>query len=224
MSLALNDLSAFAGREPQRSVVLQEKVADLVQEMLHAMGQPLTTLQCCRLLAARCGTDTGMVADLADQVDGLTDIYQALRMLLETQTSGDADTLRQLVEQMEVRWRRSALRRRAQLEIQFLGGEHRSAGTSVETALEHLFEAALRSVPVGGRITVTVNAEGELVRVAFLGGNLLGPGWRPTWKLRAAEALLGVRQGGVVYSVQPFGARVEFACNVCAPGVVPVLP
>ena len=64
-------------------VTLAGPTAARMAELLHELGQPLTTLQGCRLLPLLAEDDRNALAsEMAGQVDRVTELYRELRCLL----------------------------------------------------------------------------------------------------------------------------------------------
>ncbi len=200
--------------------MVAEPIGPLLNEMLHALGQPLTALQTCRLLARipQVRADENVLEEMANQIDTVTEIYQALRMVLETETGSrkdGEDRLDEIVPQMESRWTRLTSRRGIRMTLVCGQMELRCERERLELALDRIFEAVLSSVPDGATLRVEVAAMGARAQIVLLGGDQTEPGWRRTWSLRAAESLLGQIGGRVVYTFHPFCAEVQLCLGAC---------
>ena len=166
----------------------------MLNEMLHALGQPITALGMCRLLARLPESpDAQSLEDLADQVDRARDLYEALRLLLEG--GGEWASAGGAVG----RWQERVSPRR----LRVYPGEYERGTDS--RILEGVLGAAQRSCAPeeGGTVRVV---EGWL---EVEGGGALTSG--VPWMLRVAEAVAAVEgaEVGMVYRLQPFHARVR---------------
>lgn len=188
---------------------LSGTAALLLHELLHAMGQPLTSLQLCRVPGVRdAGDGDGreVLEEFAGQVESLTEMYGALRLLLEG-CEGEVEAIEagSVVRRLERQWRRKAARRGVGLRVEATAGPGRVLGGSgVEQGLDRIFDAVLS----GAAREVTV-WEGE-AEVIF-GGWQAGATAVETWMLRVARVLIERAGGSVVYTGQPMCAKVRFA-------------
>ena len=184
----------------------------VMHELVHAMGQPLTILQMGRVLASKGGGggDAGQVLEeLAGQVDSLTEMYRALRMLIEA-SEGEAESMEValMLRRMEVMWGRRASRRGGVLRVDLdTMASGVFAGVGVEQALDRIFDAMLAGDADGTRREVRVSGEGLEVVFCAEGRDVV---FEETWTLRVARALIEGSGGGVAYSGHPVCARVRF--------------
>ncbi len=182
----------LAGSEPALPAV----EAELLREMLHALGQPLTVLGGLRLMGRGSGAEE-LLEEMADGAERATAIYRAMRLLVEGERGGVE------VRGVEAEWRRRSLRRG--VELRFAGGD----GWGESRMLEGVLGAGLRSCEAGGVMRVEV--AGGWLEVA--GGRECGV--EGMWEMRVAErvARVGLEGGDaverVVYKLQPFHARVR---------------
>ncbi len=213
-------------------VELSAPVADLMDELLHAMGQPLTTLQGYRLLPVLPASERAdLIADMAEQVERVTDFYRDLRSLFAAERSradtstGPGCTLRTL----EPEWQRLAARHDVTLITNFLPESPipRRLSRRAQQAIDHIVQAALASTPATSQIRIlateacsqTGNDEhGVTVRclidttsptVSPISPKLSPPPPTICGALRMAQALLQAEGGRVVYNLQPFRATIE---------------
>lgn len=192
------------------ALTLRGPALELLDELVHAMGQPLTGLQMCRVLAMKGAADAEVLGDLAGQVESATEVYRALRMLLEA-SEGEAETMEvgAMVRRMEADWGRRVDRRGAMLRVEVGESSGRvMGGVGLEQGLDQVFEAVLREVLAGTEREVTVRASGAEV---VFGGGESGAQIRETWTLRVARLLIENAGGCVVYSGHPVCVRVRFA-------------
>ena len=74
---------AVSDGEASPDLLLSGSAGLLLHDLLHAMGQPLTTLQLCRMPAARGGSgEQPFLEVIAGQIETLTEVYRALRALV----------------------------------------------------------------------------------------------------------------------------------------------
>ena len=166
-----------------------------------------------RVLASKGGgsADAGQVLEeLAGQVDSLTEMYRALRMLIEA-SEGEAEEMEValMLRRMEVMWGRRAARRGGVLRMDVdMMASGVSAGVGVEQALDRIFEGVLHGDADGMGREVRVRGEGVEVVFCADGRDVA---FEETWTLRVARALIEGSGGGVVYSGHPVCAKVQFA-------------
>lgn len=96
-------------------VVFSAPIAELTHELLHAMGQPLTILQMCRLFVASPETISeqtmALLPELAEQVERVTELYRGVRSLFEAEAGGVPRkrlSLATLVHRLLPEWQRRA--------------------------------------------------------------------------------------------------------------------
>lgn len=206
-------LSAASEGVVPAEVRLSGAAAPLLDELLHAMGQPLTSLQLCRVPAMRDGGDEGgreMLEEFAGQVESLTEMYRALRLLLEG-GQGEVEPMEAglMVRRLERDWQRRAARRRVGLRVEIDAAAGRVlGGAGVEQGLDQIFDAVLSGAAAGSIREVTVR--GGEAEVTF-GGWQSGAAAAETWMLRVARVLIERAGGDVIYTGQPMCARVRFA-------------
>lgn len=191
-------------------LTLRGPALELLHELVHAMGQPLTGLQLCRVLVLKSGADAEVLGDLAGQVESATEVYRALRMLVEG-SEGEAEVTEvgAMVQRFEGEWKRRAARRGAMLRVELGESSGRvMGGVGVEQGLDQVFEAVLREVLAGTEREVTMRGSGA--EIVFCGGDS-GVRIQETWTLRVARCLIERAGGGVVYSGRSMCARVQFA-------------
>lgn len=203
---------------PEEGVHLSEAGARLLGELLHAMGQPLTILQMCRLSAAlpdleRDSAST-LLPEMAEQVERVTDLYRGVRILFEAEAGAvqnEAVSLGTLLCRLEPEWQRRAGRR----SVQFLLEPHEGTAmpalnaTRGEEALTCLFEAVLASVP--DRATMRWSWFSDIgVNGLLAGGGPVPPNASSgTLSLRIAEALFQVDGCRLGWEYSPLRVRLE---------------
>ena len=190
--------------------------APLVREMLHAMGQPLTTLQSCRLFAHRpeklAAGNASLLQEMADQVDQVTELYRALRLLLDPDETLAAHpnerrpNLRETLGKRTPAWRRQASHQQVTLAIETDQDDQTAPRAPAEQALDTIFATVLTSVPPNGCLHIIHRA----AHVRLAGGDQVPPGWAPAWTLRAAGTLLASCGARVRYTTQPL-----FCADLC---------
>ena len=93
---------------------LRGSALELLHELVHAMGQPLTALQLFRVMAVTGVMDAEMVGDVAGQVESATEMYRALRMLIEAADQApEVTNAGTIVERFAEEWGRRAARQGA---------------------------------------------------------------------------------------------------------------
>ena len=222
---------------------LAPPVAVLVTELLHEMGQPLTTLQACRLMPLLAAVERDALAsEMADQVERVTELYRELRSLLEdASTSSDLATrpsLREFLHGEAVAWESQAERRNVTLLLK-LPEKAAAVGVSgrAERAIRNVVGAAVAQAPPGGQLRLLAYEQPEEGRCRVLvevlaatsqpgapasrppasGASASGPPARASIGLRVAEALLESEGGRVVYNLQPFRATIELSAAETLP-------
>ncbi len=224
MSLAKSETGgAVRGDEPE--LTLRGPARQVLHELVHAMGQPLTILQMGRVLASKGGADADygqVLGEVAGQVDSLTEMYRALRMLIEaSEAEAEEMEVAGMLRRMEVMWGRRAARQGGVLRMDvdtMASGVF--AGVGVEQALDRIFEGVLHGDVAPARAAALAgDADGPRTEVRVLGDGLevvfCADGrdvvFAETWTLRVARALIEGGGGGVAYSGHPVCARVQFA-------------
>ncbi len=199
-------------------VTISAPVAQLTSELLHAMGQPLTILQTCRLLTGAPQVDAERAMDLlpemAEQVERITELYRGVRSLFEVEADAmrcERQSLKALVDRLEPEWRRRASRRDVLLSLELGGDEgpwiHAGRG---EEVLARVFDAVLASVSVRGRMQISWICEGGNRGLAVEGGSLGDlTAAAGGLNLRIAEALLRAEGGHLVCENEPMRVRLE---------------
>ena len=212
----------------------RDTLSPLVQELLHAIGQPLTSLQMCVLLRDRPSLEhTGsqsLLHDMADQVTLLSRLFETLRQVLETQPALPSVTerdLEYLLLDILPEWTEAALQRDITVNIAGLqtppprrrGRPHRG---SIETCLQEIFAASLESTPDRGSLTVTLALQaGAPCQLQILGGNRLSAtSFSGRFALRTAKTLLDSDQQEFTYSLNPFQANLVLAAQLTPEAVV----
>ncbi len=191
-------------------LTLRGPALGLLHELVHAMGQPLTGLQLCRVLALKGGADREALGEMAGQVDSATEVYRALRLLLEA-GEGEAEVMEvgAMVQRMEAGWGRRIARQGGALRVEVGESSGRVVGgIGVEESFHSVFEAVSSAVLAGTEREITVRGSGA--EIVVFGGES-GVPREETWTLRVARLLLEKAGGGVVYSWHPICARVRFA-------------
>lgn len=150
-----------------------------------------------------------MLDEFAGQVESLTEMYRALRLLIEgCEGEVEAAEVGSLVRRLEGGWRRLAARRGVELRVEVDAASGRMlGGAAVEQAVDRIFDAVLSGIAAGAAVTVR-GRNGELT---VIGGGSDGSMFKETWVLRVARVLIESAGGSVVYSGQPMCARVRFA-------------
>lgn len=207
---------------------LAAPVATLVAELLHEMGQPLTTLQGCRLLPLLAAEERdALVCDMAGQVDRVTELYRELRSLLAATSPANSEagklvSMDEGLRDAAAEWRRQAQRREITLLLDLPARGDASAVVSrpTEHAIGCVVAAALEHAPPGSELHVSageasVNGARRRAVTLVVAINqtglkqLSGELVRAGAGLRVAEALLQAEGGRVVYNLQPFRATIE---------------
>lgn len=199
-------LSAASENAVVPEMRLSGQAALLLHELLHAMGQPLTSLQLYRLLEVEDADKRETRGEIAGQIELLTEMYQALRFLLE---AGEEETevteLAPMVHRLERGWCRFAARRGITLRLEFDGTAGRIlGGAGVAQALDHIVEKALESARQAVSVwigTAEIVIDGASPRASEA----------QTWMLRAARVLIERAGGAVIYGGQPTSVHVRFA-------------
>ena len=204
------------------AVALAGPTAALMAELLHEMGQPLTTLQGCRLLPLlEAGDREALAAEMAGQVDRVTALYRGLRGLFAAAMPVDAEAANpttRLRDEAAV-WAEQAERQGVGLLLDLPLNEIAVRPRAGE-ALASVVAVALAQAPAGSRLCVTATDEPRAGRRApvlmlTVQGDQSGPepvaGVRAEADvaLRVAAALLEEDGGRVVYNLQPFRATIE---------------
>ena len=193
----------------------------LVQNLLHAMGQPLTSLQMCVLLRDRPALDRldfpTLLDDMADQVILLSRLFGTLQRVLDSEVPPariTAAELELLLPSILPQWRQAALQRDITLLVTGVPpssptASRRAPRGSIDTCLQEIVAAALESTPDRGSITVTLApASGATpCQLRIAGGNLLSEASFPgRFALPAAKTLLDSTHQVLTYSFNPFKA------------------
>lgn len=190
---------------------LRGPALELLDDLVHAMGQPLTALQMCRVLALKGAAEAEAMEDLAAQVESATEVYRALRMLIEASTrAAEVTDLGVMLRRMEADWRRRVDRRGGLLRLEVARAAERVlGGAGTEQALDRIFDAVLSGVMFGTEMEMLVRTEDADLVLSGSGPN--GGIEEQAWTLRVARILIESSGGGVVYSGHPVCARVRFA-------------
>ena len=200
----------------------RESLGPLVQDLLHAIGQPITSLQMCVLLRDQPALDHKEVAtfieDTANQVTQLSRLFDTLRRLLDADPAPrmTAQEVERLLATILPQWRQAAFQKDIKLTVTGVqeieqSHAHRACCRSTETSLQDIFAAALESTSSLGSTTVTVVARsGTMSRqLQILGGNLLPPAsFAARFALPAAQALFKLNDQEFTYSLNPFKASL----------------
>ena len=200
----------------------RKSLSPLVQELLHAIGQPLTSLQLCVLLRDRPSLDRvgsiTLMRDMADQVTLLSRLFATLRQLLDAEADPlriTQDDLNLLLPKILPQWRQSALQRDITVMPTGLRAvdpprpfpAHRG---SIEACLQEIYAAALESTPDRGSIAVILTTHpGGVCRLRIAGGTLLPPAsFLGRFALPAAKTLLDSDTQEFTYRLNPFEANL----------------
>ena len=192
-----------------------------MEELLHAMGRPLTILQTCRLAKLLPRNDqSDVLAEMAGEVERLTELYRGIRDVLGAELASASSTgevpasklpLQKVVACLAADWQQKSRKHGVGLELQVQGGP-KLQQTRATQALASLFAIALSSTEHGDRIRLWSCAEGRSEVLALEGGMKLTESSQPvTQGLRIAEALLKAEGAITTYGPPPFVARIEFA-------------
>lgn len=190
----------------------------LVEDLLHAIGQPLTSLQMCVLLRDRASFDTRDVAtlmhEMADQVSVLSRLFEILRRVLDAEPAPRI-TLNKL-ERLLPQWQQAALQRKITIltaglqavEVAPPGRVHRDV---TEICLQEIIAAALQSTPDQGSITIALIPQPSPLpcQLQITGGTLLAESSFPGhFALRAAKTLLDASNQEFTFRLNPFLANL----------------
>ena len=209
--------------------MLAAPVAALVAELLHEMGQPLTTLGSCRLLPLLAPADRDeLVSEMAGQVERVTEIYRGLRSLFDAGevSGGEAEaavSLRELLQDAADERRPELDRRGVALILDAQGAEPGiEVGRCTQHAIRGVLAAAVAQAGAGGEVRAGVAALREDMHSEQTGGPLLtievplsglaevqADSATAPVALRVAAAMAEADGGRVVYNVQPFRATME---------------
>ncbi len=214
--------------DPRQS---RETPNPLIQELLHAIAQPLTSLQVCVLLRDLPPLDrdrsTNLVGDMADQVTLLSRLFETLRQVLNAETDPpriNEDALKLLLPSLLTHWRKSALERNVTLLLDGSPVEPCCSaglrGGALETILQEVFAAALESTPSQGSISVALfrQSDDASCQLRLLGGSLLSPASFPgRFSLPTAKTLLDSEQQHFTYTLNPFAATLDFPSSAQLP-------
>ena len=196
--------------------------SSLVQELLHAIAQPLTSLQLCVLLRDRPSLDRidpmTLIDDMAGQVTLLSRLFETLRRVLDAEADPPritANELALLLPSILPHWQQTALRRDITI---IASGVHtvepsrdaRAHHASIKACLHEIIASALESTPDRGSITVLPTMHpGGLCRLRIIGGTLLSKASFPgRFALPAAKALLDSDTQEFTYRLNPFEANL----------------
>ena len=193
----------------------------LVHDLLHAMGQPLTSLQMCVLLRDAPPADSGSVGrylpEMADQVTVLSRLFRTLRRVLEPGAKPLRTTsseLESLLRHLLPRWKDAAARRDLLLlttRLHLRGDDaHRVAGSPLATCLEDLFEVALESTPKRAAITLDLVVQPDascLFRIYGEERSAEGSAYGQ-YTLRAAKMLLHSGGQEFRFTSEPFAVNL----------------
>ena len=196
-------------------------IARLITDLLHEMGQPLTTLQGCRLfplLAA--GDRDALAAEMSGQVERMTELYRALRQLLAavmpaSPTRPSPTDLHQTLRTAAAEWQRQAERQHLTLVLDHPPQTDFTPAISPSTghAIECVVTAALAHSPAGSQLRVSFAAPRTTISLAVSSSphppQLPAPPSPASLDLRVATALLEAEGGRVVYNLQPFRATIH---------------
>ena len=162
------------------AVTISAPVLHVLSDFLHAMGQPLTTLQIFRLATAVPSTEMNeiktLLPEMAEQVDRMTDLYRGIRGLFEAEAAAsqvDELSLSVLLERLEPEWRRQAFQHHVQIRFELEGRAtmpclRMSRGLK---ALSDLFDVILPSVLVNGILLVTWVSDQNARTLRMTGGH-----------------------------------------------------
>lgn len=200
----------------------QETQSPLLYELLHAIAQPLTSLQMCILLRDQPSLDAQAISpflhDMADQVTLLSRLFETLRRLLDTDSSPriTADQLERILPKILLRWHQAALERNIALLSTGVPAmaptqQASSPGDPVETCLQDIVAAALESTPDRGSMTVTLvrQTDAVLCQLWIVGGTLLSEAsFTGRFALPAAQTFLHSDDQEFTYHLNPFEAHL----------------
>ena len=200
----------------------RETPGALVQELLHAIGQPLTSLQMCVLLRDRPAWDHTEVAsvmhDMASQVTLLSRLFETLRRILDAEPAPRVtlDTLERLLSGFLPRWQQTARQRNITITTSGLQtgsviGRGQIPRDVLATCLEEILAAALESTSDNGSIAVTLISQSVALpcQLRILGGTLLSEAsFAARFALPAARARLNSAQQEFTYGRSPFEAHL----------------
>ena len=189
------------------------------------MGQPLTTLQAFRLLASTPSSDPAVDrrthVDLAEQVDHLTDLYRALRLLLEVETdhSPSFETAPgQIINRLQPEWQHRALRRGVTLTLVWQNQPLVRLPISSERLFDLLFDATLSGILEAGHLQITVTHQPESLQLTVTGGSLPTSSPAPAWIVRVAIFLLEARGVRVALDAEPVRTQADCSEPARRPG------
>ncbi len=167
----------------------------MLGELVHALGQPLTVLGGCRLLARMPQMqEPQSLEDLADQVDRAREIYEAIRLLLE-----GVGAERIPIDAFVSDW----TRRNPGNKLQSDSGHGDGAADS------RILEGVVRTTVQSSWPATPILLQEKDGWLEIHGGDRLPleVPWMLRVALAAAESEEG--EGGMVYKLQPFHARVR---------------
>ncbi len=200
----------------------RETPGALVQDLLHAIGQPLTSLQMCVLLRDQPAWDLTEIAsvmhDMAGQVTLLSRLFETLRRILDVEPAPRVTlhTLERLLPSFLPQWQQVARRRNITITTTGLPkgsviGRDQVVRDALETCLEEVVAAALESTPDNGGIAVTLISQSVALpsQLRILGGTLLSEAsFAARFALPAAMARLNSADQEFTYRRSPFEAHL----------------
>ena len=198
--------------------------APLLQELLHAMGQPLTALQMCVLLRDRPPVggvvSVDLLGDMADQVLSLSRLFSVLRRVLDadrTSLRGTRLELERMTRDALPGWQVAARARNVRLTVTGFcpapsQDEVHGREPALRSCLHDLVEAALESAADGEAVVVDLCATSGVLRLCG-GPWLADTSFHAQFLLPLARALLDGGAQQFRYTLRPFEATLILASN-----------